>query len=130
VLGRNTALLGSVASQGSAIASQGAALASQGAAIARLDGQSTTLFDLVGENRKDIRDANDGVAMALALESPSVPPGARFAMSGGVGHFKGRSALATAVSAAVGEMAVVSAGVGYGFKSREVGARAGFQIAW
>ena len=130
VLGRNTTLLGTVASQGSAIASQSVTLASQGAAIATLQTDRVTLFDLVRENRENIRDANEGVAMALALDSPSVPAGARFAVSGGVGYFKGRSALATAVSAAVGEMAVVSAGIGYGFKSKEVGARAGFQFAW
>lgn len=123
VFGRNSVLLGTVASQGSAIAGQGTA-------IAALQTDSVALFDLVRDNREDIREANEGVAMALALDSPSVPSGARFAMSGGVGYFKGRSALATAVSAAVGEMALVSAGIGYGFKSKEVGARAGFQFAW
>ncbi|MDQ3077391.1 MAG: YadA-like family protein [Pseudomonadota bacterium] len=129
-LGRNTVLLGTVVSQGTTIAAQGVSIASQGAAITALQTDSMTLFDLVRDNREDIRDANEGVAMALALDSPSVPSGARFAVSGGVGYFKGRSALATAVSAAVSEMALVSAGIGYGFKSKEVGARAGFQFAW
>ena len=68
--------------------------------------------------------------MALALDSPSIPAGASFALSGGVGNFKGRTALALAVSAAVGEMASVSAGIGYGFSSKDIGSRAGFQIAW
>lgn len=93
----------------------------------------TSLFDLVnqvGSIRSDIRDANEGVAMALALDSPSIPAGASFALSGGVGNFKGRTALALAVSAAVGEMASVSAGIGYGFSSKDIGSRAGFQIAW
>ena len=34
--------------------------------------------------------------MALALDSPAVPAGASFALSGGIGHFKGRTALALA----------------------------------
>jgi hypothetical protein len=68
--------------------------------------------------------------MALAMDTPNIPAGAHFAVSGGVGYFKNRAALATAISAAVGEMSQVSAGISYGFDSREVGARAGFQFAF
>ena len=64
------------------------------------------------------------------METPSIPAGAHFAVSGGVGYFKNRAALATAISAAVGEMSEVSAGVSYGFDSKQVGARAGFQFAF
>ena len=88
------------------------------------------MFDLARENRSDIRDANEGVAMALAMDTPSIPAGARLAVSGGVGYFKNRTSLATAVSIAVGQMSSVSGGVAYGFDSKEVGARAGFQFAW
>jgi hypothetical protein len=35
-----------------------------------------------------------------------------------------------AVAARVGRMTSLSAGVGFGFSSGEVGARAGFQHAW
>jgi hypothetical protein len=68
--------------------------------------------------------------MALAMDSPSVPAGARFAVSGGLGCFKNRTSLATAISVAVSEMSSVSAGLAYGFNSKEVGARAGVQFAW
>lgn len=98
--------------------------------ISSLQSDSSELFDLSHRNRRDIRDANDGVAMALALDSPNIPAGASVAVSGGVGYFKNRAALATAISVAVGEMSSVSAGVGYGFSSKEIGARAGFQFAW
>jgi hypothetical protein len=64
------------------------------------------------------------------METPSIPAGAHFAVSGGVGYFKNQAALATAISAAVGEMTQVSAGVSYGFNSNNVGARAGFQFAF
>jgi hypothetical protein len=68
--------------------------------------------------------------MALAMESPSVPSGANFAMAGGVGYFQNRLAGTAAFSARVGAMSSFSAGVGVGFDTGEVGARAGFQAAW
>jgi autotransporter adhesin len=98
--------------------------------IGLLQADTNLLFDLANRNRRDIRGANEGVAMALAMDTPNIPAGATFAMSGGVGYFNNRLALAAAISAAVGEMSSVSAGVGYGFNSKEVGARAGFQVAW
>ena len=122
-LGRNTTLLGTVATLQSS-------QATQGTAISALQSDSVTLFDLTRDNRDDIREANEGVAMALAMDSPTVPSGAKMALSGGIGYFKNRTALATAISVAVSEMSSVSAGLGYGFNSKEVGARAGFQIAW
>jgi hypothetical protein len=88
------------------------------------------LNSALGAQDHKIGKANEGVAMALALDSPSVPAGATFAMSGGIGGYQGKHALATAISAAIGEMATVSAGFGYGLDSGEVGYRAGFQFAW
>lgn len=55
-------------------------------------GQIDQLFDLNNRNRKDIGEADEGVAMALALDTPSGPAGAHFAVSGGVGYFKNRAA--------------------------------------
>ena len=68
--------------------------------------------------------------MALAMESPALPSGTNFALSGGVGYFESRSAGTMAMTARVSENASVSAGVGFGFDSGEVGARGGFQVAW
>ncbi|MCB2078008.1 MAG: YadA-like family protein [Novosphingobium sp.] len=98
--------------------------------VAGLESQVASLYDLAETNRRGVREANEGVAMALAMESPAIPAGASFAMSGGVGHYKGRTSLAMAVSAAVSEMSSISAGLGVGANSGEVGARAGFQFAW
>jgi hypothetical protein len=108
-------------------------LASIGAlqnSFATAAGQIGQLFDLSKQNQKDIRQADEGVAMAMAMETPAIPSGARYAISGGVGYFKNKMALATAISAAVGEMSQVSAGVSYGFDSQKLGARAGFQFAF
>jgi autotransporter adhesin len=98
--------------------------------FASFQGQLNSLFDLDRRQDKRIDKADEGVAMALALESPSVPAGATFAFSGGIGGYEGKHALATAISAAVGEMSTISAGVGYGLNSGEIGYRGGFQIAF
>ena len=74
--------------------------------------------------------AYEGVAMGLAMETPSLPAGTRFGISGGVGYFQNNAAGTIAASARVGDNASISAGVGVGFDSGEVGARGGFQVAW
>ena len=100
------------------------------AQFAALEGRVDTVFDLASSNAEAIDRANEGVAMALAMESPSIPAGASFALSGGIGNYEGRTSLAMAISAAIGEMASISAGVGVGANSGEVGTRAGFQVAF
>jgi hypothetical protein len=98
--------------------------------IAALQG---SVAGLISDNRvqdRNIDKANEGVAMALALDSPQVPAGAHFAISGGIGGYQKQHALASAISAAINEMTTVSAGFGYGLDSGEVGYRAGFQFAF
>ena len=68
--------------------------------------------------------------MALSMESPALPAGANFGMSGGVGYFNHRTAGTIAFTARVGTSSSFSGGVGFGFNSGEVGARAGFQHTW
>ena len=101
-----------------------------GAQIAAQGAQIDTLFDLADVNRRDIDRANEGVAMALAMESPSLPAGATFAVGGGFGYYNHRTAGTASFTARIGTMSSFSAGVGIGFNSGEVGARAGFQHAW
>jgi len=79
---------------------------------------------------KGVDKAYEGVAMGLAMESPSLPAGASFGLSGGVGYYNEKAAATAAFTARIGEMSSVSAGAGVGFDSGEVGARAGFQVAW
>ena len=116
VLGRNASLLGDVA-----------ALRSGQTA---LQGQVQTLFDLAEHNRRGIRQANEGVAMALAMESPALPPDARFAVGGSVGYYAHRVAGTAAISARLAPMTAFTAGVGVGSESGKLGARAGLQHAW
>ena len=78
----------------------------------------------------DIDDNTAGVALALALDSPSVAPGQNFAMSGGVGTFGGEGAIALSFTARVNQNVQLNAGIGSGFRSNTVGGRAGFVIGW
>lgn len=103
---------------------------SLGNSLAALRDDTGELFQLSSRNRRDIGDANEGVAMALAMDTPAIPAGAHIAVSGGVGYFKNRVSFASAIAVAVGPMSSVSAGLGYGINSKELGARAGFQLAW
>lgn len=93
-------------------------------------GQIETLFDLADHNRRDIRRAYEGVAMALAMDSPGLSSGARFAVSGGIGVYGDRVAGTAAFTARVGVATAFSAGIGMGFSSGKVGARAGVAHEW
>ena len=105
-------------------------LAAINSSILGLQGDVDTLYSQNRRQDRLIDKANEGVAMALAMESPNIPAGSTFALSGGIGGFQGKNALATAISAAIGEKATVSAGLGYGLNTGEVGYRAGFQVAF
>jgi hypothetical protein len=115
-LGRNTTLLPSLAE----LQSGQTTMASQVQA----------LFDAATANRRDVRRAYEGVAMALAMESPQLPAGARYGISGGVGYYGDRMAGTAAFAARIGDTSAVTAGAGIGFNSGKVGLRAGFQHTW
>ena len=105
-------------------------LAANTAAIGILQDQMELIAGDVAENRADIERLQEGVAMALALDSPALPAGTSFALSGGAGVYQGKGSFALALTAAVAETTSVSAGFGVGTDSGEFGGRAGFQIAW
>jgi hypothetical protein len=133
----NSTQAGQIASLQSLTASQGGQISAvqqvnavQASQISDLQTGQAALFDLAAINRREVGKANEGVALALAMESPALPPGTSFALSGGVGYYQNRTAATTAVSARIGRNASASAGVGVGLNTGEVGARGGFQVAW
>ncbi|MFZ3074573.1 MAG: YadA-like family protein, partial [Psychrobacter glacincola] len=83
-------------------------------------------------NRQEDRldEVEDGIAMALALETPVIPSGKRYAMTVGTGYYSGGSALSTSFAGRVNDSITVSAGAGYGFDTGKVGARSGVTFAW
>lgn len=76
-----------------------------------------------------VDEAFEGVAMALAMESPQVDPGKRFGISLNYGNFEGEGAFAAAAKLRFDENFAGTAGVGYG-QSGTVGFRAGVQAQW
>ena len=84
-LGRNTTLL--------------PAFSSLQSDFATLQDNSELLFDLSDQNRRDIRDVREGVAMALALDTPAIPSGATMAVSGGIGYYDNKAAVASTAMA-------------------------------
>lgn len=111
-----------------------AALQSQanahGATIVTLQQDTAALFDLAETMNEEVERAHEGVAMALALETPMLPAGTRFGIAGGIGYYNEQAAGSLSVAVRAGMNAALSAGVGLGLNSGEVGARAGFQAAW
>lgn len=125
-----TAIEGVNATQNTRLTALDTLTASLGSQVSSLQGQTATLFALSAENREGVNRANEGVALALAMESPALPAGTSFAISGGVGYYQSQSAFSAAFTTRTGPNSNFSAGLGYGLNSGEVGARAGFQAAW
>jgi len=84
----------------------------------------------IAANAVNVRKANEGIAMALAMESPVLGPDASFGLAGGFGYFQNRLAGSASFSARIGKNAFFTGGVGVGTDSGEIGARGGFQVSW
>ena len=119
-----------VAANTANIATNSSNIASLQQLTSQQSAQINQLFGETNDLRNGLDRANEGVAMALAMESPMLPAGTSLGHSGGVGYFGNQGAGTIAATVRAGENAAVSAGLGVGFDSGEVGARAGFQIAW
>ncbi|MBP6495788.1 MAG: YadA-like family protein [Psychrobacter sp.] len=68
--------------------------------------------------------------MALALETPVIPSGKRYAMTIGTGYYNGGSALSTSFASRLSDSMSISAGAGIGLDTGKVGARGGVTFAW
>lgn len=126
-VGQHTTQIASLQSSMDAIKAQ---VASLGAPLLAVQGQLDKLFASTEANRVAIGRANEGVALALAMESPAVPSDAKFALSLGIGTWEGRSSIGGALALRLSDRAVFSAGGGAGMRSGKVGGRAGVQFAW
>jgi len=104
-------------------AAQTALLSQHSGQIAALEGNVSKLF-------KKNDQAFEGVAMALAMESPQVDPGKRFGISLNWGNFEGENAIAGAAKLRFDDTWAGTAGVGYGLNQNTLGVRAGVQAQW
>lgn len=80
--------------------------------------------------RRDVDTNRDGVAMAMALQAPYVPPDQSFALNSSFGFFDGASAFSLSGGWRVDQNVQFDAGLAYGFDSNEVGGRVGVTFAW
>ena len=104
------------------------------------EGRLGTAEGRIGANEAGLRDVNDrvdtlekdlstGIAMALALQSPSVSPGKTLSLSFGVGNYNGENAVAFSGGVRVSENLSFNGGVGFGASSRQqLGVRGGFSL--
>lgn len=99
-------------------------------ALAQNAGLITLNSAMIAENRDAIRDNTAGIAAAIALDSPYVPEGKTFGLSGGVGFYDDESAVAMAAAFRLNKTWQLNAGVTSGVDRGETGGRVGFQAAW
>ena len=123
VRANRTAIMGNSA----LIADNSTLIASNSSAIMGLQDRQSVLFDSAQENSKLARRANEGVALALAMESPVIMLGKTFGVAGGFGYYNDRVAGSASFGLRVSKSSAVTGLVGIGFDSGEVGERAGLQ---
>lgn len=75
-------------------------------------------------NSRDIENNRDGVALALALQSPSLQSGQRFSLTLGTGFFEGSNAVSISSFVAPLPNVIVSVGAGFGLGAKSKGYRA------
>jgi autotransporter adhesin len=130
----NTTAINSLTGQVATTNQNVAALASQVAAIntdfSGLQSDIDTLFDLADHNRKEIARTNEGVAMAMAMDTPVLLPGEQVAVTGGFGVWRGKVAGAASVGYRVSNHASVNVGLGIAPNSGKTGAKVGFRMGW
>ena len=88
------------------------------------------LYKQIGQNEDDIRDNKEGIAMAMALDAPYVPPNSTFAMSGRYGNFEGSSAVSLSGAFRVSPNVQLDAGLAYGVSHSNLGGTVGFTANW
>jgi len=85
-------------------------------------------------NLKDINhyheQDNDGIAIGFAMETPVLPAGKNFGISGGVGAFNHSTALSMSGAYRIKDDLTISGGFGIGSQTGAIGGRAGFSYAW
>jgi hypothetical protein len=72
----------------------------------------------------------EGVALGLALPTPVVAPGDRFAISASWGQFEGSHALGFGAALRLGDGVTLNASVGVGLGQGTVGSSIGIDINW
>jgi hypothetical protein len=83
-----------------------------------------------GEIFRRLDENTEGVALALAMDAPTLLPGENFALTGNWGTFEGENAVAFSGTLRIANNISLNGGVGFGASSGNVGRRAGLRIGW
>jgi autotransporter adhesin len=101
---------------------------SQNARLTALEATSINLGDAI--DRLDKR-ASGGTAVAIAMGGNTLLPGKSFSLTGNVGYYRNKAAIALQMGALINPNWAINAGVATGFnKAGKLGARAGFTVGW
>lgn len=84
----------------------------------------------VTQSEQDTLNAQEGVAIDLAMPGTVVDQGKHFGVSGHVGTFDGKSAVGLGGALRLNDNVTFDAGAGVGLDYGTVGARAGFNVSW
>lgn len=84
----------------------------------------------IGGLDKQVKENRDGIAMALALQSPSLAGAESYAFSAGWGGFDGGSAFAASGAVRIAPRAQLDGGIGIGLRENTLGGRVGVTIKW
>ena len=134
--GRNSYTLPGIGSRASRAAQSGplGVVTSDADGNLGVDYSMGSVLSDIGSDLRDTMDRTrtnrDGVAMAMALDTPYVPDTKQFAMSGGIGFFEGSQALAVSGAYRIDGNTQVDAGFAYGFDSESLGGRVGVTYSW
>lgn len=99
--------------------------------FALFDNSLEALNDAVAANREEIRETNDGVAVAMAMAGNTwLQQNETFAVSANWGNFGGSNGMAFSAAARISNRASFNAGLGVATRTGKVGARAGVRLGW
>lgn len=116
-----------------------------GAGFYYIPGTETCVNSSTGETRKmtedgvvygqteladQVQQANEGVALSLALPNATVDPGKTFGAAVNVGAYGGEAALGLAGAIKATEGLTLNGAVGIGLGGGNVGGRAGINFSW
>ena len=133
----NTYTLAGVGSDASRAAQTGPLQTLTTDASGNIAGDGGALFNQFQGVQNDVDENREGVALALAVDTPDFVAGEKFGMRMNFGTFEGETALGFSAAGVVAENVFgnngrvsIDAGLGYGVGEGTFGARAGLQLTW
>ena len=90
----------------------------------------TDLRRMYNDHDDRLDEAEDGIALALSMETPMIPSGKQYAMTMGTGYYNSSNAISAAFAGHINDSMSFSTGAGFGTDTGKFGARCGMTFAW